>query len=378
MSPTRTQYRFGIQRRRRGRVDPDRNGRGRQVPNAVVVDPTGRYVYVANWNDGTISEYAANSDGSSATSARRLPAPSRHRITSTHGAIVYAANLGSKPSRNTPSARPGCTHGSGNVAAGGSPISITVNPTGHYVYVVDETGNAVSEYAIGAGIAHLARHRADGQQSAIGGRRSSGRYAYVANYNDATVSAYTIGSGGTLTAIGTVPSGSCPESVAVDPDGTLQCMRRTGAATACRRTPSGRAVAEHPRYGRDGKRPWFIASTPPGSDVYVRQLQRQHRLGVHHRRGRRARASSAPYPPAAVQRHHCGLLIAPEQPLAPLVEPDYCPASAATMGCHVRQKCSCRKVKKGCGRCGPGTRSCSVSKKLYGNQTGTCRGRFGS
>src|SRR3984957_10579416 len=61
-----------------------------------------------------------------------------------------------------------------------------------------------------------------------------------------------------------------------------------------------------------------------------------------------------------------------------LVEPDYCPASAATMGCHVRQKCSCRKVKKGCGRCGPGIRSCSVSKKLYGNQTGTCRGQFGS
>lgn len=53
-------------------------------------------------------------------------------------------------------------------------------------------------------------------------------------------------------------------------------------------------------------------------------------------------------------------------------EPDYCPASAATIGCHVRQKCSLRKVKKGCGRCGPGIRSCGASKKLNGNQRGTC------
>src|ERR1700722_5514311 len=58
--------------------------------------------------------------------------------------------------------------------------------------------------------------------------------------------------------------------------------------------------------------------------------------------------------------------------------PDYCPTSAATIGCQVRQKCSCWKVKKGCGRCGPGTNACGASKKLYGNQAGTGRGRFGS
>jgi hypothetical protein len=58
--------------------------------------------------------------------------------------------------------------------------------------------------------------------------------------------------------------------------------------------------------------------------------------------------------------------------------PDYRPASAETIACHVWQKCSRRKVRKGCGRRGPGTRSCTVSKKSYGNQTGTCRGQFGS
>jgi len=76
-------------------------------PEAVAVDATGRYAYVANQAD-TVSQY-----------------------TTTDG-VPAAMSLGT-------------------VQCGVDPQSVTVDRTGRYVYVANEGDNTVSQFTIGAG-----------------------------------------------------------------------------------------------------------------------------------------------------------------------------------------------------------------------------------
>ena len=76
-------------------------------PASVTVDPKGPYAYVANFGDGTVSQYTIG----------------------TGGALTAMATA--------------------TVAAGTNPYSVTVDPLGQYVYVANEGGNNVSQYTIG-------------------------------------------------------------------------------------------------------------------------------------------------------------------------------------------------------------------------------------
>ncbi|MDN5865540.1 MAG: lactonase family protein, partial [Gammaproteobacteria bacterium] len=78
-------------------------------PDSVVVDPTGRYVYVANRNAGSVSAYTIGVNGA-------------------------LTELSFSP-----------------FDAGASPAAITVDPSGRYVYVANSGGNNVSMYLIGSG-----------------------------------------------------------------------------------------------------------------------------------------------------------------------------------------------------------------------------------
>jgi 6-phosphogluconolactonase (cycloisomerase 2 family) len=77
-----------------------------QRPAGMAIDPTGRFVYVAGQNDGTISQYTVGVDGG------LTPMPTAH---------VYA---------------------------GAGPSSVTVDPTGKYVYVTNRGDTTISEFSI--------------------------------------------------------------------------------------------------------------------------------------------------------------------------------------------------------------------------------------
>jgi DNA-binding beta-propeller fold protein YncE len=82
-------------------------------PRSVTVDPTGSFVYVANcggglcFGPGSVSAYAIGTDGS----------------------------LAPVPGSPFP--------------AGSGPVSVTVEPTGHFAYVANKFSNDVWAYAIG-------------------------------------------------------------------------------------------------------------------------------------------------------------------------------------------------------------------------------------
>jgi DNA-binding beta-propeller fold protein YncE len=77
------------------------------LPESLVIDPTGHYVYAANHGGNTVSEYQIG----------------------TGGALVAI----------------------GTIAAGSGPWYITVDPSGRYVYAANFNDNTVTEYSLGAG-----------------------------------------------------------------------------------------------------------------------------------------------------------------------------------------------------------------------------------
>jgi DNA-binding beta-propeller fold protein YncE len=109
-------------------------------------------------------------------------------------------------------------------AAGTTPNSVAVNPTGKFAYVSNFNDNNVSAYSIGANGALMP---VAGSPFAAGNNPNSvavnptGKFAYAVNFRSNNVSAYSIGADGALTPVAGSPfaAGTNPNSVAVNPTG---------------------------------------------------------------------------------------------------------------------------------------------------------------
>lgn len=158
------------------------------LPKSVAVDPTGQYVYVANYADNQIVGY---------------------QVDHTPSGTFYTA-LGGSPWTN-----------------GNSPVSVAVDASGQYVYVANDGSGSVSEWVIGDGsIGHppagglgplvpTTVPTGSGPYALVA--EPSGGFAYVVNATDNTVSQYSIGAtaAGVLTSLGTpLPAtGSNPSAI---------------------------------------------------------------------------------------------------------------------------------------------------------------------
>lgn len=121
--------------------------------------PTARFAYVANYNDGTVSQYAVAADGAL--------------------------------SPLTPA----------TTAAGTRPFVVAVEPRFRYAYVLEETSNRILQFRIGAdgGLVALSTPTvAAGARINAIGFSPDGRFAYVGNANDETLSQYSIGADASL------------------------------------------------------------------------------------------------------------------------------------------------------------------------------------
>ena len=164
------------------------------APTSVTVDPTGRFAYVANSSTGDFSAYSI--------------APA----TGVLSQILCGGGVGCNGN---------------NFAAGTSPNSVTVDPTGKFVYVANNVpSGSVSAYSINPGNGVLTA--VAGSPFATGGGNSSvvtidpsGKFAYVANGSSNNISVFSINPGtGVLGGSTTTPTGAnTPVSVAIDPSG---------------------------------------------------------------------------------------------------------------------------------------------------------------
>jgi 6-phosphogluconolactonase len=274
-------------------------------PSSVAVDPSGKFAYVANQSSFNVSAYTI--DG---TTGALSPVPGspfaagsfpRSVAVDPSGKFVYVANECVPCSNGSVSAYTidGTTGALSPVsgspfAAGSFPVSVAVDPSGKFAYVVNSGSNLgfrnVSAYTIDGTTGALSP--VSGSPFAAGSFPvsvavdPSGKFAYVANECDiesvlcslnGTVSAFTIDR--TTGALSPVPgspfaAGSFPFSVAVDPSGRFAYVANlsgnVSAFTIDSTTGALGSVPSSPFAA--GPSSLSVAVDPLGKFVYVANL----------------------------------------------------------------------------------------------------------
>jgi YVTN family beta-propeller protein len=260
---------------------------------SVTVDPFGKFAYVTNsgnvYNydneaEGTLAMYTIdattgtlNSTGTITGNCPGLCFPSSV-VVDPSGKFAYVA-IGNNPGSAgsvllyTINATTGALTSIGTIATGSGPVSVAVDPAGKFAYVTNWNSNDVSMYSIDATTGALTSIGtiATGTDPAYVAIDPTGKFAYVTNSNSKDVSMYTINATtGALTSIGTIATGTGPVSVAVDPAGKFAYVTNSNSndvsmytinATTGVLTPIGTVAA--------GLLPSSIAIHPSGKFAYV-------------------------------------------------------------------------------------------------------------
>jgi 6-phosphogluconolactonase (cycloisomerase 2 family) len=212
-------------------------------PFAIGITPNNAYAYVANSNgnnvtgSNTLSEYSINLDGTLSPLATIATGANPNSVNiDPSGTYVYVANFGGNTvsefiigqgGQLTPNPA-GAT-----VVTGSEPAAVAINPTNTYAYVANYGDSSISEYAITANGTLTAIGTITNANNAGGGLDNpnyivvdpTGRYVYVPNYSGfpgGTISQYAIGTGGALTPLTATgaATGSNPRFIAIDATGT--------------------------------------------------------------------------------------------------------------------------------------------------------------
>jgi YVTN family beta-propeller protein len=203
-------------------------------PSSVVVDPSGKFAYVADGNNpgstGSVFMYTINATtgaltpigtiatGTNPVSVAVDPAGKFAYVADANDILGSAGNV----AMYTINATTGALASNGTIATGTGPASVVVDPSGKFAYVANSNSNDVSMYTIDAATGALA---STGTIAAGAGPVSvavdpSGKFVYVVNLNSNDVSMYTINAtAGALTSTGTIAAGQYPTSIAVHPSG---------------------------------------------------------------------------------------------------------------------------------------------------------------
>jgi YVTN family beta-propeller protein len=208
-------------------------------PSSVVVDPSGKFSYVATGNDpgpaGSVLIYAINAATGALTSTGTIASGTGPVFVAVDpaGKFAYVTNSGSNDvSMYTINATTGALTSIATIATGTLPASVTVDPTGKFAYVTNSNSKDVSMYTIDATTGALTSIGtvATGTGPVSLAVDPAGKFAYVTNSNSNDVSMYTInGTTGVLTPIGTVAAGQLPASIAIHPSGKFAYVTNTNS-----------------------------------------------------------------------------------------------------------------------------------------------------
>ena len=206
-----------------------------------VAPPVGRFAYVANASDDTLSIYAVNASTGQLRHNGYVQTPASPHGVAVHpsGKFVYVANWGAASvSAYAVQAGTGGLSSVGVAAAGVWPFAVTIDPSGRFAYVANEASASISAYRINAATGALTEIDQNGADAGttVPTQRDprslsidpTGRFAYVANAASHTISAYSIHqTTGALTEVdqngaaagNALAVGIGPQSVTVHPSG---------------------------------------------------------------------------------------------------------------------------------------------------------------
>jgi 6-phosphogluconolactonase len=207
------------------------------APTLIVMDTAGAYLYVANSGSVDISAFSIGSNGlltsvGSPTSIGMTPdnmALSSSGILYVTGSTTEGAGSIGLVEAFTLSNGTLTQLSSSPFITGTSPYGLAITPSGGFLYTGNNTDDSISEFTIGTGgsLTQLASSPI-GEPSSQAGPIGllidpSGTYLYVANQasSPSGIAGYSIGSDGSLTLLTSSPfvTGAQPSVIASDPSG---------------------------------------------------------------------------------------------------------------------------------------------------------------
>jgi YVTN family beta-propeller protein len=223
-----------------------------QLFNSVALDPSGKFAYAADGGafpagsfggSSSVSMYTVSSTTGALTSIGMIAAEQPVSVAvDPSGKFVYVANENDAPgsigsvSMYTINAKTGVLASIGTIAAGTDPVSVAVDPAGKFAYVANSGSNDVSMYTIDAttGALTYMGSIAAGTHPFSVAVDPAGKFAYVANWTgsdtDGSVSMYTIDpTTEGLTPVGTIATELSPTSIAIHPSGKFAYVTNSGS-----------------------------------------------------------------------------------------------------------------------------------------------------
>jgi len=210
-------------------------------PCHLAIDPTGKWLIVANYGGGSIAEYPVHPDGtlgesssfvqhtgSSVNPARQKGPHAHSTVLSPDGKLVFVNDLGldqilSYKVDGLKPADPPFT----KVAPGSGPRHLAFAPNGHFAYAITEMTASVIAYRYAGGkfeelqtIPNLSEDfpNMSGAEIAV---HPSGKFVYSSTRGHNSISVFAVDpSKGTLTFVDRTPTqGKTPRNFAIDPTG---------------------------------------------------------------------------------------------------------------------------------------------------------------
>lgn len=210
-------------------------------PRALAVHPSKAFVYVTNYGADSLSGYAI--DAAAGTLSPLVGSPFATGTMPTgiamapSGAFAYVSTQNSGLLAYTVDTTTGALTGVGTSVVGSR--SVTVHPSGNFVYASDNLTPGVYGYAIDTTTGTLSSLPGSpflaGNSPARVTMHPSGQFAYAANLSANTITPYTINSTtGALTALasGPVSAGPYVASVVIEPSGRFAYAPAIGGPTS--------------------------------------------------------------------------------------------------------------------------------------------------
>ena len=211
-------------------------------PCHLALDPSGKWLYVANYNAGSVAEYPVHDDGSlgepsayvqhagSSVNKQRQSGPHAHEtVLSPDGKTVYVPDLGLdqilsyKVGGLTPNNPPFT-----KIAPGSGPRHLAFTPNGRYAYVMTEmTASVVAFRYEGGKFEELQTTPTTEMAPEVSGAEvavhPNGKFVYTSTRGANLIDVFAIDAAkGTLTTVERTPSGGkTPRAFTIDPTGAF-------------------------------------------------------------------------------------------------------------------------------------------------------------
>jgi 6-phosphogluconolactonase (cycloisomerase 2 family) len=218
-------------------------------------DPSGRYLYIVDLGTSFVNAYSINTDTTSASYGAVTAIASSPTIATgvfpfgivatPDGKFLYVTNSGDNTisgySIGADGGLTALTLSASQFATLNVPAVPVIDPTGQFLYVPNNGGSSVSAFTINATNGALALIGSSAISTGLNApfqavTDPTGHFLFVTNSGDGTVASFSIGGTGALTAMTTVPTGltgasSFPNGIAVDPTGAFVVIANNGENT---------------------------------------------------------------------------------------------------------------------------------------------------